>query len=235
MQYFRIHAPTVEKITADGSYKWKLRPVRCPVCNRYRSTWTGLPTLTLPEGLDESLYTLRSPVPKSEFDALVEPLKALAPPSTRFLPGMGFGQFRGTVGHKEKKDFAWSMFKIFPKEEAYARLADVGIRLPTAPAIMEDLKTGEINEQYRRIVMVKPVECMAVQSLDFAESANCIGCGTRIKKRPTKLFLKKKKVPTEEIIFAVEETDQLVANEDFRNAVKTLKLSNVAFDPVELM
>jgi hypothetical protein len=49
------------------------------------------------------------------------------------------------------------------------------------------------------------------------------------------LFLKRRAIPKNALLFAVEETDSLVATGTFANAVKRLRLNNIEFDPVELV
>ena len=196
----------------------------------------GIPTFSVPKDLDRKLYKRYKPVSKPEFEKLARPLRQLIPPSKPLLPGMGLGEFRGTVYRREARDFLWVIaFSLLLKESAYEQLRGAGITLTCGPAVMEDFKTYEVRKEYQRIAEIKPVKCMAVQCLEFAESRDCPECGVRITKRPKRLFLKERAIPKGEFLFAVEETDQLIANEEFEGTVKALRLKNIAFAPVDLV
>jgi hypothetical protein len=234
MRYFHIKPPDVTGGGADGLYEQRLPAIRCPTCNRYKAALNGI-NVTFPAGINREEYKLRDPVLMEDFEILADPLRSLVSRGDQLLPGTGLGEFRGTIANpKEKRDFLWvSAFRLLPKETAYQKLLERGINIPFGPSVMTDIKTSEVRPDYRRIFEVPVVKCMAIQSLEFAEFKNCRTCGLSIARRPSQLFLKRRFIPGFPL-FALEETDQILANDAFKDAVLDLKLSGIKFKPAEV-
>src|ERR1043166_52007 len=52
---------------------------------------------------------------------------------------MGFGPFRGTVTHSEKRDFIWVWLQeLLPSESTWEALIKKGLNLCTGPAVMPE-------------------------------------------------------------------------------------------------
>jgi hypothetical protein len=231
---------------ADGKYTWRLPGVNCDVCKKPIGQPSGYPNLDIRGKLDEDLFTLRFPgdpkgprgrISWDEYEQLKTKLQKLLGADKPLFPGMGFGPFRGSVVHTEKRDFVWVWpEELLPSESTYEKLTQAGLQIPTGPANIKDRKTGEVREDYRRIVDLRIVACMAIQTLEFtAESRQCRKCGLVIVKRPERLFLKKDAVPRSLTLFTPEETGSIIATEDFASTVAKLKFSNIAFEPVDLV
>jgi len=235
MKLFRVEPKPRWADQADGAFTWKLPSFKCPTCNLLQSEWFGYPNLSLQGKVEEGLYQARL-VTKYDYLQLARTVESLFPDCPPLYPGTGFGPFRGTVGHGEKRDCLWvSPQKLLLKETAYDQLAESGLRIGTGPAVMEDFKTYQARPEYRRVVDLKVICCMAVQTIEFAEFRNCSECGVRVLKRPERLFLKKKAIPEDLPLFMVRETASIIANEEFAKAVKSLKVKNTAFEPVDLV
>ena len=231
---------------ASGTYTWILPGVNCDVCKKPVGQPSGYPNLDIRGKLDEDPYTLRYPgdpkgprgrVSWAEYERLKEPLQKLLGTDKPLFPGVGFGTFRGSVVHTEKRDFVWVWLEdLLPRESTYEQLTQAGLKIATGPAIMKDRKTREVREDYRRIVDLPIVPCMAIQTLEFtSESRDCPKCGLVIVKRPERLFLKKDAIPRDVHLFTPEETGSIIASEEFATTVTKLKMSNIAFEPVAIV
>lgn len=87
----------------------------------------------------------------AEFEKLKEPLQKMVGAERHVYPSIGFGPFRGTVKYTEKRDFVWVWLEeLFPRESVYQQLTELGLKIPTGPAIMKDRKRARsemiINE-----------------------------------------------------------------------------------------
>ena len=245
MKFFRVEPKNRMAEQAHGKYTWRLPAVRCGTCNRHIGERFGYASLDISSKLDEEPYTLRQPgdprgprglASRTEFDRLKDPIQKLLGEEKPLLPGVGFGPFRGTVRHSEKRDFVWVLLQVLLlKESTLEQLKQAGLRITTGPAIIEDSKTSKISPDYQRIAELEIVSCMAIQTLEFTESRSCAECGLSVIKRPERVFLKRSALPERLPLFFVEETASIVASDEFATTVKKLKFNNIAFEPIELV
>jgi hypothetical protein len=237
MKLYHVQQPKPFKYQFDGDYKWNLPALKCGTCRKFHGTFLGCPNLDIAGKLEEKVYKSPRTVGRVQYDEFSKPLEDLRtsdmPP---LLPGMGFGPFLGRVMHTEKRDFLWiAGRKIAIREDAFQRLAQTGINLENGPAIINDLKTRELRSDYKRILVTKPIKCMARETLEFIEWNECPECGLYVARRPNRIFVKKASIPSGLPLFAIEETESIVGNDEFAVAAKSLKLTNIDFEPVEIV
>lgn len=236
MKLFKVIPNPWPSELADGKHSWYLPGVRCAVCNKLMGMNVGYANLDIAGRLDPKPYELRHPVSWAEFEHLKEALEPFAEKEQRLSPSMGFGPFLGSVKHTEKRDFVWVwLHQLLPRENVHELLMQAGLRIDTGPAIMRDRKTREVRSDYRRIVELKVVSCLAAQTFESAGSTECAGCGKRLKKSPEQVFLEKRYIPENLPLFMPERLSWIIASAEFVEAVTRLKPKNIAFKPVEVV
>ena len=221
---------------ADGRYTWYLPSVRCNACGKSSGGLiAGHPNLDIGGKLDETPYQLRPLVTCSEFQALKQPLVSIAEKDRALFPGMGFGPFRGTVKHTEKRDFIWVWStQLLPTEAAWEMLSQTGLRLRTGRAVMRDRKTNEVRRDYCRIFDLELINCLvrgAVQP--GGDCTQCASCGVGISDDDAHLVFRRNAIPDGTVLFAPKEFPRIIiASEDFVGAVKVARFNNMSFSPV---
>ena len=236
MQLYRVDPKPRLSDMADGRYTWYLPSVKCNACGKSSGGLiAGNPNLDIGGTLDETLYQLRPLVTCSEFEALKQPLVPIAGMDRPLLPGMGFGPFRGTVKHTEKRDFLWVWStELLPREPAWEVLAETGLRLSTGPAVMRDRKTNEVRQDYRRLFDLEMIDCLvrgAVQP--GGDCTQCASCGVGTSDDDAPLVFRRNAIPDGTVLFAPKEFPRIIiASEDFVEAVKEARFNNISFSPV---
>jgi|GEM_PF-1405514 len=237
MNLYRVQEHQPFTYQYNGDYKWHLPSMRCGTCHRPHASRLGCPNLDIAGKLDETPYQSGGPVSRLEFEKLIKPLEEFRTPDMPpLLPGMGFGPFLGRVMHGEKRDFLWIFGKkITIREEAFQSLTKRCFSIEFGPAIISDSKTGETRSDYKRILVTKPIKCVNNETLDFTEWKQCPECGLCVIKKPSRLFVTKTAIPDGMPLFAVDNAASIVCTEELAAAAKSLKLTNIEFEPVEVV
>ena len=143
---------------------------------------------------------------------------------------------------REKRDFLWLFGRtVLVRESAYEGLLRAGLEFRTGPAIIKSSRGQEARTDYQRVFQIRPVPCMAEETLEFAEYRTCPSCGISVKTWPTRVFLKRDSLPAALDIFAVagigkvKAFTNIIVTERFRHVVQDLGLTNMAFEDVELV
>jgi hypothetical protein len=265
MKLYKVEPKPRLSESADGRFTWSLPVVRCEECDALVGTHIGYPNLDISGTLDGKRYELPSPVSWSQFEDLKGPLAEIAGRKSPLFPGVRFGPFRGTVKHTEKRDFVWVWLQeLLPRESAWERLTQMGLKFPTGPAIMRDRKTQEIRKDYQRIVEVPLVSCVDPQSFektneeesrqraefgarlgvpaqfiqsDDKEPRSCSKCRLAMGegRRLGELILTRASIPQGTLLFVPQEVPGfIIASEEFAQAVRQARLTNISFEPVHL-
>lgn len=236
MQFYKVEPDPRLSEMADGRYTWYLPSVTCEACGRSSGGYiAGYPNLDIHGKLHESAYQLRSPVTCSEFEALKQPLVPIAEKGRPLLPGLGFGPFRGTVKHTEKRDFMWVWStELLPREPAWAVLTQKVMGLRCGPAVMRDRKTNEVRQDYRRVFDLEMINCLMRGAIQPAfECKQCASCGVGIKDDDAPLVLRRSAIPHGTVLFVPKEFPRLIiASEVFAEAARDARLNNISFSPV---
>lgn len=236
MKLFRIQESIPFKYQCDGEYTWHLPAVWCTTCGKYYGTNLGIPTLDIEGRLDGDKYRRSGSVPPDECESLAAPLRQLMNDRWPVLPGMGFGPFLGTVLKQEKRDFLWLFSRtLLLRESAFEALREAGISMTTGPAICKSSRNPAIRTDYRRVAQIWPAECMDEQTLSYAEHRRCPSCGLRLKTRPKRVFLRREGIPGGMDVFAMDDCSSVIVTEKFRDAAMRLRLTNICFEPVEIV
>jgi len=220
-----------------GSRKWCLPGVQCLVCGR---TWGAVgaiyPNFKLPPDVDEKPYQTGWPVFNDEFAKLREPLRKFwrtdlpLPPGTQFGPlsGKGFGKFG---------DITW-LHSWVPliHEDALEELRQRGIHtlVPVTPQIRLRSK-----REFKHLELhIEPHVEIDLALIPSTEMESCEACGWfRLPERkfPTPENaprIKRSSIPRELDLFRVKEHESVIlATARFTDAVKSLGLSNIKFQP----
>lgn len=226
----------------DAAYTWYLPPVRCATCGDYHMTHLGCPNLDITGRMNEEAYRSLRQVTPERFQELVTPLKSLLKEDWPLLPGMGFGPLLARVMLREKRDFLWMFGRtVLLRESAYRGLLAEGVSMTAGPAIVKNSRDGKLRSDYAKVAQIRPVPCMADETLAYAEHRDCPVCGINVIVWPEKLFLRRDMLPRRMDLFAVAGLGNvtaftnIVVTEEFRRAVERLHLTNIAFEEVVLL
>jgi hypothetical protein len=220
----------------DGAFKWHLPALLCPECRHYRSSRLGIPNLDIEGRLDASPYERPGSVNPETYVKLFAPIEAINSTGFPLLPGIGFGPFMGRIAKPESKDFLWIWNDyLLIKETAFLSLSAMGLSFTTGPAQITSSRPPILRSDYVRIAQIRAVRCMAAETLKHAETRECRGCGLKVQTRPKRLFLEQSLIPADLDLFSPEECLGTVVSERFHDVAQRLRLTNIRFEPVELL
>ncbi len=238
MRYF-VATSAKEPLTGTdihGAFKWSLPALLCPECRHYRASRLGVPNLDLTGQIDTSPYERPGSIEPDAYARLCAPVEAINRTGFALLPGIGLGPFIGRIDKREAKDFLWIWNDyLLIKETAFLSLCATGLSFTTGPAQITSGRPPLPRSDYIRIAQIRPVRCMASETLRYAETRECKGCGVNVETRPKRLFLERRLIPEDLDLFNPGQCLGTVVSERFHDAAIRLRLTNIRFDPVGLV
>jgi hypothetical protein len=169
----------------------------------------------------------------AEFKKLRERIARAAGRRVIVEPGAGIGELEGTATSTKLDDFTWGRV-VLPEMSRQTRdiLADDGIELLTADCSIS-CRGKTIETQLA--VQFEPVELLTEESLERHKIFHCPRCGNyQAPLRPAPVVpegyvIKRSAWPKGGHLVQVRETSDIIASEEFMEAVKKHSLTGIVF------
>jgi uncharacterized double-CXXCG motif protein len=218
-----------------ASHKWGLPGVTCPLC---RQSWGAVgfayPSVDLSQLSDDRPYRKFNNVPLEVYENLKSAITHLVPKGSILEPGTDFGPLIGTA-KGNFSDFVWAKpWTLLTQQSVLDQLQEHGVKMPKAiPAILK-LKGKETREFFE--LEIEAHTKIAASAYNFKIPAPCAACGRQDLKKPEKIIIENASVPRHVDIFrGIDFPTLLLSTERFVRAVKDLRLSNILFQPVDIV
>lgn len=231
MKFFRVRVDENSHRTgyADGSYRWSLPGVQCPVCGE---GWSNLgeayPSVDLSQHPERAAFEDLQSDSIAEFERLRELVRPLVPRGALLEPGASFGPLIGKASGRFGDFYLPMPWMLMAKPEALERLRAEGIRgLKGVP--MEMLSRSKKPPE---VVDVELQTHGHLHPFCFPESwkDSCLRCGRNGNPLPESLVLDGATLPEDVDAFRLRDyTTVLVASERFVNTVERLGLEDLVF------
>jgi len=232
--YEGFSASDVDQLRTDR--KWGLPGVNCSVCGEtWAQTGVAYPSVDLSILSNEEEYRRGRgrPVAVDELEQRRQGLRNLIreelvlPPGTELGPLVGIG--RGTF-----TDFVWmNPWTLLAQPQVLERLRAAGVKLPVSvPALIE---FKQANIQGLLELDLEPRSTVDPSSMPAEASNRCPGCGRVPVQMPARIVIQGSSIPSDVDIFRDRLiTTLILAKERFVEAVKSLKLTGLQFQEVDL-
>jgi uncharacterized double-CXXCG motif protein len=218
-----------------ASHKWGLPGVTCPLC---RQSWTSVglayPSVDLSQLSNDKAYREFNNVPLEVYEELKSAILPLIPKGSILEPGTDFGPLIGAA-KGNFSDFIWvTPWALLTQPRVLDQLHERGVKMPKAvPAILK-LKGKETREFLE--LEIEAHTNIAASAYRSKIPAPCAACGRQGLKRPMKIVIEGSSVPGHVDIFRGRNFPTLLlSTERFAEAVKDLRLSNILFQPVDIV
>jgi uncharacterized double-CXXCG motif protein len=230
-RFFEVREDKASRRTGfvDGTHRWSLPGVQCPVCG---VGWSGIgedyPSVDLSQHRERAAFEDSESDSIAEFERLREVVRPLAPEGALLEPGAGFGPIRGTVSGNFG-DFHLPMpWMLMAKPETLEKLRAEGVRgLRGFPM--------ELDHRGKKPPALLDVELQThgrLHPVCFPESwkASCRRCGRNGNTLPDALVLDAATLPVDMDVFRLRDHPTvIIASERFVNAVGRLGLDEIVF------
>ncbi len=237
MKAYRITQDKRRPRTVSAAFKYYLPSVECLECCAEWKTWENgfiaFPALKFPF-LNKKEFNPKRVVSIEEFNKIAEHLCEAAGRCVSFCPGCGIGELEGDATTRKLDDFTWGTI-VAPEISMEARdlLAGEGIELVTAECSITYRKK---RIEDRLAVQLEPVALLTEESLIRNNIKHCsrcnhywqTGCSTVVV--PEGYMIKKDLWPKGKHLVQVMETLDILASEEFIEAVEKHALTNIVFE-----
>lgn len=240
MEYYRV-LPNLEKCQQEvepyieGEHEWHLPSVKCNVCG---AVWGDL-KLCYP-WIDPSRFKNRNQfrgirvVPVSEFAETVDTVRRLLPLELPLAPYTLLGVFKGKHSYGTLEDFYFYYGQQFLSRKAFDLLeSHNGFTNGTTPIVLKGKKGVMLDYMELHIL---PRATLAVPKVQKQGQKYCSVCGFDQRSLPEPLVLHRSSIPTNEDLFSLKDDYGVrIGSERFVKAVKSLGLTGLEFQPVEIV
>lgn len=234
MKYFKIEPDVSRRFTGqiDGSYKWGLPGVICPVC---RATWGGgsiaYPSVDLTPIAALADFENPRAEPIEEYERLRTLVQPLLPPGALLEPGTPLGpfhgQYRGRFGQFVAPDPWW----LLARREALDALQAHNLSgLKGCRALLQTRQTGlpELLE-----LEILPHGRLHPNCLPAKRAPPCPRCERMGLSLPDELLLDSETLPEHLDLFRLEDfSSVMVCTERFFTCYQQLGLDGIVFQPL---
>lgn len=239
MKAFRITFDKSLPDRVDAAYAFNLPRLECRVCTPDFKGWgqsaVGYPAFKL-SFLNKREFNIDRYVTLDEFNSIRERIINAVGRRLIILPGAGIGELIGTAKAANLDDFTWSR-AVAPDISKRARdlLAGEGVELLTAEC---SLRFRGRRVETQLTVQVEPVEMLTKESLERHKIKYCPRCenyDSSLRPRPVVpegYMFRRSAWPEGKHLVLVRETCQILASEQFMEAVKKHNLAGIVFEPV---
>jgi hypothetical protein len=237
MKVFRIKWAVNQGTTVDLGYDYHLPFVQCLECSPEWKNW-GSGMFEYPafkfDFLNHEEFTDDRVVSVAEFHQIRRRIVLAAGRPVLIIPGASIGELSGTSATEKLNDFAWGRITV-PQVSKRARdwLANEGINLLTAECSIRC--RGKTLDSHLAI-QVEPVPLMTEESLAKFRIHHCPRCGNY--KGPLQpgpvvpggYMLSRSAWPVGQHLVQMVETLDVIASEEFMEAVRRHHLTGIAFE-----
>ncbi len=216
----RFHLPTLICLTC--SPKW-----------RQWGSYAQYPAFKF-DFLNEREFNMRRSVELSEFERICARIVSAAGREVVVVPGGGIGELEGEAYSTELTDFLWGTI-LFPQISKRARdlLAEDGIDLLTAECTIK-FRGRRIDSHLA--IQIEPVALLTEAGMKHLQMSRCPRCGNFT--RPPGLHpalphgreFSRSAWPQGRHLVQSAETCEVIASEEFVEAVKKHNLTGIAFE-----
>lgn len=232
MDYFTIEEDRASGFTGyvDGSYKWRLPNITCPLCD---STWGGgymYPSVDLTPVLALADFETPRPEPIEEYERLCELVRPLMPPGAVLGPGTELGPFVGKGQGRFGAFVTPVPWMVMVQREPLEKLQAEGLR---------GLKGCRPVLRFRQRSAPELLELEILPAGDLHPDClpprppPCARCGRDAVSLPDERLLDTTTVPEHLDLFRLEQhPGALVCTERFVDACRRLGLDGIAFQPL---
>lgn len=243
MKAFKIDS-TSKYTMVDLDYAFQLPRVECTVCEPEWKDWGDgffeFPVFRF-DFLNTEEFTFDRVVSLEDFHQIKGRIEQAAGRSVNLIPGCSIGELAGECFKAKLEDFVWGRI-LYPQISERARdlLAEEGVELLTAECSI--LYQGRPIRTHLAI-QVEPVSLLTEDSLERLGITHCKRCGHFKQPRPQLrvrsrqpvpavsegYLLKRKAWPKGQHLVALQETQRVIASQEFMEAVKKHKLKDIQF------
>ncbi|WNG14920.1 double-CXXCG motif protein [Cystobacter fuscus] len=234
MHYFRIETDVSGRYTGyiDGSYKWGLPGVICPVC---QATWSdgskSYPSIDLTSIAALADFETPRAEPIEEYERLCTLVRPLLPPEALLEPGTTFGPFVGKYQGRFGQLVAPDPWWLLAQHEALDALHAAGLRHLTGCQALLKTRQRDMPELFELELI--PQGRLHPDSLPAKRAPPCPRCGRTGLSLPDELLLDAKTLPAHLDLFRLEDfSSVIVCTERFFATCQRLGLDGVVFQPL---
>ena len=232
----------------SGAHKWRLPAAKCGKCGGSRAGGWGDPALAyphidIPTNLKRSEYTVRSPIPWTEYLQLRKPLRELVPSDMPLPPGTDFGPWVGEASGP-LTDFAgvWD-WECLVRQGVLERLNQkLSTQIQAIPAQIRSRRKEKPD--YLELVAL-PMAVLSNGTMSQLTTSHCDACGQQFVSdgyfaygEPPGIGIQicRSSLPKDKHVFRIRELSRYVlCTAEFREAVLDLGLQNISFSPIEVV
>ena len=235
MNYFSIMEDEASGYTGhvDGSYKWHLPGITCPLC---KATWSGgiaYPSVDLTPVAAQADFETGRAEPIEEYERLCELVRPFLPPGAVLEPGTEFGPFIGR-GQGRFGSFVLPVpWLLMVRREALEKLQAEGLRgLKGCPT---QIRFRQRNSPELLELEILPVARLHPDCMPPGHLPPCPHCGRRRTPRPDVRLLDATTVPEHLDLFRLKDySSLLICTERFVDTCQRLGLNGIAIQPLPL-
>ncbi|MGZ3461544.1 MAG: SitI6 family double-CXXCG motif immunity protein [Archangium sp.] len=234
MNYFSIKEDEASGYTGnvDGSYKWHLPGITCPLC----SSWSGgfaYPSVDLTPVAALADFETGRAEPIEEYERLCELVRPLLPPGADLEPGTEFGPFIGRGQGRFGSFVTPVRWLLMVRREALEKLQAEGLRgLKGCPT---QIRFRQRNSPELLELEILPVARLHPDCMPPGHQPPCPRCGRRRTPLPDDRLLDATTVPEHLDLFRLRDySSLLICTERFVDACQRLELEGIAFESLPM-
>ena len=246
MKAFKIRwSDTTRSMAIGVDYRYQLPQVECLDCEpKYRSWGDEMfefPALQF-DFLNEKEFTFDRVLNLDQFGRLKARIEAAAGRPVNLIPGCCIGEVAGEAFVKNLDDILWGRI-TYPQISARGcdLLAEEGIVLTTAKCSIH-YRRKKIDSHLA--VQIEPVALLTEECRESLGITRCLRCGNFIlptpplkirrsggggPRRPKRYHIRRSAWPKGQHLVTIQETHEVLASQEFIEAVKKLNLKDIAF------
>ncbi len=236
MMHFRIKPDTSRMYTGliDGSYKWGLPGVICPVCH---TTWgdgsKSYPSVDLTSIATLADFETARAEPIEEYERLCALVQPLLPPGALLEPGTPLGPFHGKYQGRFGQLVAPDSWWLLVQQDALDTLRAHGLNGLTGCRALLRTRQRDLPELFELEIL--PHGRLHPSCLPTKRVPPCTRCGRIGLSLPDELLLDSETLPPHLDLFRLEDfSSVVVCTERFAMYCQRSGLGGVVFQPIRV-
>jgi uncharacterized double-CXXCG motif protein len=235
MNYFRIEKDKASAYTGDvdGSYKWALPGIICPLC---KATWSGgvaYPSVDLTPVASLADFEKARAESIEEYERLRELVRPLMPQGAVLEPGTEFGPFIGRGQGRFGSFVNPVSWLLMVRREALEKLQSEDLRGLKGCHTLLRFRQHDSPELLELEIL--PVGRLHPDCLPPGHEPSCPRCGRRMFPLPKVRLLDAATLPSHLDLFRLEDFPTvIVCTHRFVDACQRLGLDGITFQPLPL-
>lgn len=216
-------------------HKWELPIVDCKICgDRWGNSAIAYPTVDISKLPNKKQFIRTKPVSLEIFLGLREQIRPLLPENALLPPHTQLGPMVGTTSGQHG-DFTWDdSSEMFIHPEALNKLLISGIKMP--PTVKPEVKARG-KKPFEHLEIQTEAHALLSERCIKRKRPNCPACGSSgISAFIEPDLIVKSSISLDLDLFRMRIRSRYVlATERFVDAVRNLGLTNIVFEPIEVV